>query len=462
MRTLCEQAAAVRERRVSSTELVRAALDAIERVQPSLNAFTCVLGDEAIARAAALDAAEPAGPLHGVPIAIKDLFDVRGVPTTGCTEAYRARPPAGDDAAVVERLRAAGAIVVAKCNQHELAVGATNRLSCFGPVFNPWGTGRIAGGSSGGSGAAVAAGVVALAMGSDTGGSIRIPASFCGVTGLKPTHGAVSLRGAMPLSPSLDTAGPLAASAADCALALGVLAGFDPADPASRSGRFSPPPGDPGRVRLAIPGSFLSPLHPETRAALDAAATVFEAMGAAVIRIDGPPVEQALELGGRLMFAEFTHYYRDLWDSDRVHPEIAALLSWGRSLSALDVVEAMEFARELANAFARAFAAADVILAPATPYPAPPMDSSEVAVEGGTLDVHLGGPARLMVPANLAGLPALALPAGFSSDGMPIGIQIIGPAWSDEVLLALGRAFQEATSWHRRIREGQAGGGTES
>src|SRR5438093_4673794 len=266
--TLVEQARAVAGGSASPVDLIEDALAAIDRVQPELNAFTHVFAADARRRAKELAVAPPVGSLHGVPIAIKELYDVAGVPTTGCCAAYMDRV-AVRDSDVVSRLRAAGAIVVAKTNQHELACGGTGLISSFGPAFNPWGEGRMAGGSSSGSGAAVAAGVVAMAMGSDSLGSIRHPSSFCGTTGLKPTYGAVSLRGAMPFLPSTDTAGPIAVSAEDCRLVHRVIADAPP----------SPGPDRVEGLRIGVPQTFLTLIHPDVRRAVEDAVRAFADLG---------------------------------------------------------------------------------------------------------------------------------------------------------------------------------------
>lgn len=446
MESLAGQAAAGRGD-LSPVELVEAALAAAERVQLQLNAFTVVLAEEARARAKALEAIECVGPLHGVPVVVKDLFDVAGVPTSGCCAAYAGRL-AHADSAVVEALRAAGAVVVAKTNQHELAAGATGLISCIGPTRNPWDPGRLPGGSSSGSAVGVAAGVVAVGIGTDTGGSIRIPASFCGLTGLKPTHGRVSLRGALPLSPALDTAGPLARSAADCALAFRLLVHHEPA-----AGAFSPPLSEPVEaspaLRVGLPRTFLRLIHPETRAGVEGAARALEELGAVVNEVDGPELDEGWA-GIRFVWADVAHAHRDLWDDARVHPEVARLINVGRNISGVDYAASRSRAQEIRASFERTLAAVDVLLAPATPYPAPPVHAEEVAVEGGTLDVHRFGPGRLTAPVNLAGLPALAFPVGMASDGMPLGAQLIGRPWAEETLLAWVGAYQRMTDWHCR------------
>ena len=449
MKTLTEQAAAIARGESSPVELTQAALEAIDRVQPRLNAFTTILADATLDRAKRLTDSDPVGVLHGVPVAVKDLYDIAGVETTGCCAAY-AGNVATANSAVVDALEAAGAVIVAKTNQHELACGATTQISSAGPCFNPWGEGRIPGGSSGGSGAAVASGAVAMAMGSDTGGSIRIPASFCGVTGLKPTHGAVSLRGAMPMCPSLDTAGPLAVSAEDCALVHRVLAGYDESYLWSRSGISLEPVASLDGIRIALARSFFTYVHPETHAAVDAAAETLESLGARVELVDGPEVEKTWQPFA-MRLSEVAHRYRDLWDSDRISRELAGLISVGRQITAADAFGGQELAIETRRAFDRALQDADALLAPCTAFAAPLASEQEIALENGkTLDVHSGGPARLTLPVNLAGLPSVAFPVGLSSEDMPLGAQLIGPEWSELRLCSVVSAYQAATDWHLR------------
>ena len=383
-----------------------------------------------------------------MPVAVKDAFDVAGAPTTACCAAFGSRVATGHSAAVAA-LEAAGAVVVAKTNQHELMAGATNAISSFGPVHNPWDLERLSGGSSGGSAALVAVGAVAVALGSDTGGSIRMPASFCGVTGLKPTHGAVSLRGVLPMGPGLDTAGPLAASAEDCAVVFRILRRPQQRARASATGAPCGPAVAPLGLRVGLPRSYFRLVHPEVRAAIEGAAGVLEALGARCEWVDGPELDEGWG-GFRHVWADVAHHYRELWDREGVHPDVASLINMGRSMTGLEYASSLERARGIRESFERVLGAVDVLLAPATPYPAPPADSTEVQVEGGVLGVHDGSPSRLTVPVNLAGLPALAFPVGFSADGLPLGAQLIGPPWWDEALLGVGIAYQAVTDWHTR------------
>jgi aspartyl-tRNA(Asn)/glutamyl-tRNA(Gln) amidotransferase subunit A len=417
---------------------VEASLQAIDEVQPRLNAFTSVLADEALARAHELDGQDPVGPLHGLPVVIKDCFDIAGVPTTGACGAYEGRM-ATEDSDVVAALRAAGAVIVAKTNQHELGGGATGLVSVYGPVFNPWGEGRIAGGSSSGSAVAVATGVVTLAIGSDTGGSIRIPSSFCGITGLKPTLGRISLRGVMPMSPSFDTAGPMAPTAAECAVAFRVLSagGFVPSRPAR------PVQG----LRIGLPSPFFERIHPETRAATEAAAVTLEKLGAVVEPLDGPGIDEGW-LGFRHVWADMAHLHAGIVGDERISPDVTSLIDVGLQLSGTDYAASMARSRAMRHDFEAALRRVDALLTPCTPYPAPRATDIEVQVEGGVLDVHRGATSRLTVPVNEAGLPSLAFPVGRSTEGLPIGAQLIGAPYDEDTLLAVVEAFQSATPHH--------------
>ncbi len=453
MQTLISTAAAVAERAVSPVELVDAALAGAERLQSRSNAFTVMMSVEARERAVQLTDRDPIGPLHGVPIAIKDLYDVAGYRTTGCCAAYLDREIATQDSAVAARLRAAGAILIAKTNQHELACGATSQVSCFGPVLNPFDTTRIPGGSSGGSAAAVAAGVVTLAMGSDTGGSIREPAAMCGTSGLKPTHGSVSLRGAMPMIPAFDSGGPLAVSAEDCLLVHQLLAGYDDAYLYS-SADLAPrqPPKSLRGLRLGIPTRMYTRCHPEVHAAVDDAAAVMMQMGMTMIEVEGPdPDEGAATWNTR--WAEVANCYRELWDDERPSNYIKTLLAIGRGISGPDHAHGLERHLWVRRDFRRAFEMADVLLTPTSPYPAPRITDKQVEVEGGTLDVHDGGAVRMTMPVNLAGLPALSIPVGYSSEGLPMGAQLIGKRFSEPLICAVGAAYQRETDWHLRRAE---------
>ena len=416
-------------------ERIEAAIADIEDAQRRYNAFTSIRAEQALAEADRLDRLDrdsPRGPLHGVPVVVKDLFDVEGLSTTGGCAPY-ARGVATSDAAVVTALRTAGAIVVGKGNQHELGAGATGLVSCFGPVANPLDPQRIAGGSSSGSAAAVAAGVVPLAIGSDTGGSIRIPASFCGITGLRPTPGRISLAGAQPMSPGYDTAGPMARTARDCAIAFAELARRPPipSSAASLAG-----------LRVGLPETYFQHLHPDTRAAVESAARAFESLGASVEWTTTPGLDPEFD-GFRHVWADVAHHHRQIWEDPTVSDEVASLIDLGRRTTGLDYAASRAAAARVHAQFASALQRIDVLLTPATPYPAPRADEEEIAVDGTTIDVRRGGPSRLTVPVNEAGVPAIAFPVGTTTVGLPLGAQLIGLPYSDERLLGIVAAYQD-------------------
>lgn len=449
MQTVVEAARAVRERSVSPVELVQEALDAAERWEATTNAFSQVHPEGAMeeAKACAGEAARGRlrGPLHGIPIAVKDLFDVAGWVSSGCSRAYRGHV-AERDSVVVERLRGAGAIIIGKTNQHELAAGGTNAISACGPAHNPWDPDRLTGGSSGGSGAAVAAGVVPVAMGSDTGGSIRIPSSFCGVTGLKPTFGRIPMAGVMPLAPSMDVAGPLARTALDAAVVFSVLA--EEADLASTGGRS----GDP--LRLALPGGFFAErVRPEVADAVEGVRGVLEDAGGRAVAADLGDIDDSPDVWNVVAWVEFASVHGHLLHRpEALYPRTRELLELGMARTAVELYRAQQRAGAIRAAFMEALRDADVLLAPATPFAAPRADAEVVGIPGSDpLPVHAGGPAWLTRVVNLTGLPALSLPSGFDREGMPLGVQLIGRPGEEATLLRAGAMVQAATEHHTRV-----------
>lgn len=435
MLTAVEAAAAVRRGEVAPAELVEEALRRAERWQPVTNAFSSLHAEEAVAEARRLGEAvargEDLGPLHGVPVAVKDLFDVAGWETTGCCRAYRGTV-ATEDADAVRRLRHAGAVVIGKTNQHELAAGATTLVSDCGPVRNPWDPARMAGGSSGGSGAAVAAGVVPVALGTDTGGSVRIPASMCGTFGLKPTQGRVSLRGVMPLAPSMDCAGPLAATAGDAAVALSVLVGRPVTRPSVST------------LTVGLVERFVLPAHADVRAAVESTVAALADAGATVRRIpEGPSYDP--EDWERLGWAELFQAHGHLLERpEDLGVPTRRFLEYGRDVPPEERAAAGERARALRRAFLELLGDVDILVAPATPFPAPLIGVREVDVDGRPIDVLKGAISMLTRPANMAGIPAMAVPAGHSEEGLPVGAQLMGRPGDEGVLLAAGSAIDAA------------------
>jgi aspartyl-tRNA(Asn)/glutamyl-tRNA(Gln) amidotransferase subunit A len=442
--SLVDMCRAIRERRVSSVELVTQALRSLQEWQPITNAASQLFAEEALHAARALPD-RPSGPLHGIPVLVKELFDVAGHETTGCSEAFRGNV-AADDALVVKRLRAAGAIIVGKANMHELAASGTNHISSCGATRNPWAADRMTGGSSGGSAAAVATRSVPFALGTDTAGSIRVPSSFCGTVGLKPTHGRLPMAGTMPLSPSLGCIGPMAASVEDVAWGYAALANEENqlATPTAVSARGL-------RIGRVQNGYFAALIHPVIRDALDHVAEVLTSAGATVVDTDLPEMEGALHTWGNIAWPEFAVAYPDL-DLDRVGEQIVGHYRYGQQLSAREQCLARGHATRIRAAFATALNDVDALLLPATAYPAPRFEDDEISVGvGESLNVYRGGPVWFTCPIDIAMLPALSLPAGFDPHGLPLGVQLVGGFATEWTLLRIGCAFQELTTHHLAI-----------
>ena len=458
-RSLTESARAVGEGRISPVELVEDALERAERWQPVINAFSQIHAAQALEEARrvgdSIARGEMVGPLAGVPVAVKDLFDVTGWETSGCCAGYRGNR-AKRDARVVQLLREAGAIVIGKTNQHELACGGTNAISSIGPARNPWEASRMTGGSSGGSASAVAARVVPLALGTDTGGSIRIPSAFCGSAGLKPGYGVLSIEGAMTLAPTLDTVGAMGMSIEDLALAHGVLAGDG-----DRALRESDGPIDGLRIGF-LTGYFARRVHPFVERAVEEAAAVMEELGAKVDPVDVGDITDAPEAWSRLVLPEFaTAHGHLLRRPETVYPLTRASLEAGMRRTAFEYLKARERANDLRERFLAALGSADVLIAPATLFPAPPIGVERVEVgRGDVVDVHQGGVSWLTRPVSLTRLPTLSLPIGFTHAGLPLGAQLISRDREEGTLLRLGRAFQRATEHHHRtpsVRQARVG-----
>ncbi|MDX2149307.1 MAG: amidase [Bryobacteraceae bacterium] len=449
--TLLEAAGALRARKISSVELTQAALAAITR-GAKLNAFLTVTDEAALARARQADDERSRGidlgPLHGVPVAVKDLFETKGVRTTAGSRLYANHIPARD-AAVVERLAAAGAVLTGKTHMHELAYGITSNNPHFGAVRNPWDLERIPGGSSGGSGAAVASEMVFMAMGSDTGGSIRVPAAYCGTVGLKPTTGLVSRYGALPLGFTLDHMGPLTRTVRDTAVTMNVIAGHDARDETS-SRRPVPDYLPPEHVSLAgvrvgLPENYyFDRISPEAGAAVRKMAAVAESLGASVVPVRVPEIEAINQVGRIILLSEAAallepHLHR----RDQFGPDVYSLLTQGRLLPATDYVNAQRLRRLYANRFRLLWQSCDVLFTPTTPIAAPLIGENTVQVGGEQIDVRLLT-TRFVRAINVLGVPALSLPAGRSAAGLPLGLQIIGPEFAEVRVLKVGCALEDA------------------
>jgi aspartyl-tRNA(Asn)/glutamyl-tRNA(Gln) amidotransferase subunit A len=477
--TLTQWVTDLRAGKVSSCELVRASLARIEASQARLNAFVTVTADEAMAQAEAADrdlAAGRGGPLAGVPIAHKDLFCTAGVRTT-CGSRMLENFVAPYDATVVARLRAAGAVMLGKLNMDEFAMGSSNETSHFGPVRNPWNTDRVPGGSSGGSAAAVAAGLVAAATATDTGGSIRQPASFCGVTGIKPTYGRVSRYGMIAFASSLDQGGVIAASAEDCARVLGVMAGFDPRDSTSvdvavpdyLDALDAPLAG----IRIGVLREFFDPgLDARYERCVRDALALFERLGARLREVSLPNIPRSVpayyvvapaECSSNLArydgvrFGHRCREPRDLEDlykrsrSEGFGAEVKRRIMTGTYVLSAGYYDAYylkaQRVRRLITAdFESAFGAVDLLMGPTTPTTAFALG----AKSADPVTMYLND--IYTISANLAGLPAMSVPCGFV-EGLPAGLQIIGPHFAEQRLLHAAHRYQLETDWHRRVPE---------
>jgi aspartyl-tRNA(Asn)/glutamyl-tRNA(Gln) amidotransferase subunit A len=455
---IVEVAPLLRDRKVSPVELTEAYLDRISRLDSRLNTYIRVMPDQAraAAREAELEIGRGAwrGPLHGVPIGIKDLFDVAGVPNTmGSTILRDNVPPV--DATVVERLRTAGAVILGKHNLHEFAFGITSENPHYGVVRNPWDLDRVPGGSSGGTAAAVAAGLCAAGLGSDTGASIRAPASFCGTVGLKPTYGRVSRAGALPLAWSLDHAGPLARSVADCAVLMQAIAGADPRDSASSAEPIPDFAADldrgVGGLRVGIPREyFWDIVEPEVKRLIDEAIATLERLGAHVQQVSLPHVEHAQVAGNVIMSSEAAAWHAT-WLRERPHDygaDVLQRIRGGQLVRATEYLHSQQMRTLIQQDFRSAFEQVQVVLSPTVPLVAPRI--GHTLEPDGPLNVPPRSIAnRTTVPCNLTGMPAISVPCGFSG-GLPVGLQIMGPALAEPLVLRVAAAYETATEWRRQ------------
>jgi aspartyl-tRNA(Asn)/glutamyl-tRNA(Gln) amidotransferase subunit A len=449
---------------VSSEELVQRCLRRIEQVDPILKACVTVMAEQALAQARAADEARatkrPRSPLYGIPLGIKDLMMTRGVRTTAGSRVLDDWIP-DEDASVVAKLTEAGAIALCKTNTHEFAFGTVTP-----PTLNPWDTERGPGGSSGGSAAALASGEVIAALGTDTGGSIRIPSSWCGVTGLKPTYGLVSCAGIIPLSWSYDHAGPIARTVEDCALLLDTLVGYDPRDPnsidvptpdytAALAAQRAPEDAVRG-TRVGVPSYFFFDLvDPEVEATVRAAIAQLESLGATIDEVDVPHELDGLfdaVYRGVQRPEAYTYHADKGWLTERTAlytPTVHDNLEAGARYSATDYIHAQQARRRFTDAMRALLERVDVLAMPTVAVAAPPIEGYDAWFKVGGREIS-DGSLRLTFPFNLTGQPALTLPCGFTRSGLPIGLQLVARHFGEATLLRLGHAYQRATDWHQR------------
>jgi len=447
----------LRRKEISPVDLVEASLARIERWNPDLHSFLTVLSERARRHARTAEKELKRGrarsPLHGIPVSLKDNFWTRGIRTTAGSKILADFVPQ-TDSDVAGLLARAGAILIGKTNMHEFAYGITGENPHYGSSRNPWAPERMSGGSSGGSAVAVATGMSFASVGTDTGGSIRIPSALSGIVGLKPTFGLVSAEGVVPLARSFDHVGPMARSVTDACIVLEAMAGKYPKGeprPNHRNLRKN----RPRRLRLGWPKQFFfERLDDDVRRLVEAAAKRLESAGARIEEVSLPRLASAIDTATNLVVAEASHYH----ESQGYYParaaeygdDVRAHLARGHELRAVDYLRAVESRREVQEDFLAAFEHVDAIVAPTSPIPAPRIGESEVRIagEGGTgVRAEL---LRLTRPANLTGNPAISVPCGFTAEGLPVGMQLIGPPWSEARLLAIALAYEEATQWHTR------------
>ncbi|MGH9644612.1 MAG: amidase [Terriglobales bacterium] len=447
---------AIRARQISPAELTHDCLNRIEKLNPTLNAFITVLADSALEQARRAEQeifrGKYRGPLHGVPIGLKDIIDTAGTRTTAASALYKDRVPT-EDAEIVRRLHCTGAVILGKQNLHEFAYGGSSLISFFGEVRNPWDTSRITGGSSGGSAASVACGMGFAAIGTDTAGSVRLPAAYCGVVGLKPTYGRMSTRGVIPLSRSYDHVGPITNSVCDAGLVLQVLASYDEGDPASVDAPIADYTCDLDEplpnVRLGIPRAFFfDDLDPEVAADVEKAIEVFRELGCEIR--DGIQLEVSTDR--TLSSAEAYAYHKDFVarSPELYQPATLARIKSGENISEADVERAKRDLAASRAAIGKVFGDVDILLTPTVPIPPP-------AIADLKKNPDKLRPAELTMlrntrPFNVWGIPTISIPCGFTKDRLPIGLQLAAAAWQP-LLLHVAHAYEQATEWHKKIAE---------
>ena len=448
----------ISSRELSSSEAVKATLTRLEFLEDKLNAFITVLAEQALAEAKKADQeiaiGHYRGPLHGVPVSIKDMFEMAGVLTTGGSKILAEWVPE-TDSALVERLRAAGAIIIGKTNLDEFGHGGTSTLSHFGPVHNPWDVERIAGGSSGGSAAAVAARIGPLSYGTETGSSVRRPASYCGITGFKPTFGIISRHGSFRGAWSQDHVGLFARSVKDIALGLDAVAGYDARDPASvhqeQPAYTARLDSNAKGLRVGVLRRFLERVNPEVGKAFDDAVKVLIGLGSEVVDLDIPEVSYAAMTSMMTSSAESAGINRH-WFHERYHdfvPHVSRGLAVGMTITASEYLTVQRARHRIREALRAALEKIDVLASPTTSRVAPPLSEGLKGNGDDTRHASYNQSNLLRLPSML-GLPGCSIPCGINSEGLPIGLQLVGSWFADQTVLNAALAYQSSTDWHTR------------
>ena len=449
----------VEKKEVSPVEIIDAHLARIEATEPVLNSFITLLAEESrtAARQAEKDiqAGRYKGPLHGIPVGLKDLYNTAGVRTTSGSKIFDNFIPE-EDCTVAAKFHQAGAILLGKLNMHQFAYGPTGENPDYGHMHNPWDPDRVTGGSSGGSGSAAAAGQCTITTGSDTGGSIRIPAALCGIVGLKPTYGLVSRWGLTALSWSLDHPGPMVRTVEDAAITMNVIAGHDPKDVASAKVEIpdytTALTGDVKGLRIGMPKEYFdAPLDPQVRKAVLDAISLLESMGAEVKEVSFPMFEQSQAISSTVLMAEATAYHRDLLEKDghQLYEPVRQRLQAGLFISAANYLRAQQARTLLDQEGRRLLDDVDLLAGPTEPVTAPEILAAKVLAGEQEIGV-VGALTQYTRPYNINGFPAISVPCGFSDTGLPIGLQLAGKPFDELTVLRTAHAYEQATDWHTR------------
>ncbi|MDE0719205.1 MAG: amidase [Dehalococcoidia bacterium] len=449
----------VQSKEISPVEIIEAHLTRIDATEPVLNSFITLLADQArkSARQAEKDiqAGRYKGPLHGIPVALKDLYNTGGVRTTSGSRIFDTFIPT-EDCTVAAKFHQAGAILLGKLNMHQFAYGPTGENPDYGHMHNPWNPDMVTGGSSGGSGSAAAAGQCTITTGSDTGGSIRIPAALCGIVGLKPTYGLVSRYGLSALSWSLDHPGPMTRTVEDTAITMNVIAGHDPKDVASAKVDIpdytSALTGDVKGLRIGIVKEYFeAPLDPQVRKAVMDAISLLESMGAEIKEVSYPMFNQSQAISSTVLMAEATAYHRDLLEKDghQLYEPVRQRLEAGLFISAAEYLRAQQARSIFDQQGRRLLDEVDLLAGPTDPVTAPEILASKVMAGEQEVGV-VGALTQYTRPYNINGFPAISVPCGFSDDGMPIGLQLAGRPFDELTVLRAAHAYEQANDWHTR------------
>ncbi len=449
----------IKKREVSPIEVIKTHLTRIDALEPTLNSFITVMHDQAMEEARKVEqeirTGRYRGPLHGIPVGVKDLFYLKGVRNTSGSKIFDRFIP-DFDATLISRLKEAGVIFLGKLNLHQFAYGATGENLDYGHMHNPWSPERITGGSSGGSASATASGECTFSLGTDTGGSIRIPSALCGLVGLKPTYGRLSRYGITVLSWSQDHAGPMARTVEDCALAMNALAGYDSNDPSSA--RVSVPDfaqaltGNIRGLRVGVPKEFFEdPIDLEVEDSVRGAIELLSKLGATVGEVSWPMYQPSRAISSTILMAEATAYHRELIlkQGSQLNFQVRLRLEAGFFISGVDYIQAQRARRMFYRQSRDLLKEVDLLVGPTVPI---------TACKIGTTNLEIGNTRMAVIPAltqytrpfDLNGFPAITLPCGFSREGLPIGLQLAGRPFDEETVLRVAHAFEQATEWHKQ------------